>query len=63
MSTETVFRYKIRDPSTAQMVLSRRMATRKFIETVGGVIKEDSAVVIDATLVDSNGQTSIDFVP
>jgi hypothetical protein len=66
MGTKTVFRYKSRDPRTQEWVLSRRMATREYIEGVKGTelqILEDIATEVDESILDSNGQTQIDFRP
>jgi hypothetical protein len=42
------------------------MATREYIKMVKGVelrILENTAADVDDSLLDSNGQTAIDFVP
>jgi hypothetical protein len=64
MATVTVHNYKTHDfTQPSEWVVSRRMATREFIEKCKGTIIENTGVEIDSSLVDSNGQTELDFVP
>ena len=66
MSKQMIYQYESRDPNTQQWVLSRRMATREFINMVQGKelrILEETATAVDGSLLDSSGQTELDFVP
>ena len=64
MPMVTVYKYKTYDfTQPGEWALSRRMATREFIEKCKGSIIHNTSVELDSSLVDSNGQTALDFMP
>ncbi|BDV39000.1 hypothetical protein DSM21852_22530 [Methylocystis bryophila] len=66
MKTVTVYCYETRSHKTQEWVRSRRMATQQFILSLSREevrILDDSAVEIDELILDSNGQTPLDFDP
>jgi hypothetical protein len=59
----TVHKYKTYNfTQPGEWVVSRRMATCEFIAKVKATKIENTSVEIDSSLVDSNGQTQLDFV-
>ncbi len=60
-----VYRFAKYDISRDEMVLSRRMATRAAIDTVCGVILEDTGCLVGPADLDRDipGMTDVDFIP
>jgi hypothetical protein len=65
MSKVTVYQYLVRDTYRVEMRKSRRWGTRDGIESFGeyAEILEFTAMVVDASAVDSLGFTQLDFDP
>jgi hypothetical protein len=64
MSTVTVYHFKVYDVGSDQMQLSRRWATREAIERIRvGVLIESTAVEVDASVINDEGMTELDFDP
>jgi hypothetical protein len=62
MPTVKVYKYKRPyDATKDDEVVSRRMGTASFIESVGGTIIEGTEMEVDASQVDSAGKTEIGF--
>lgn len=52
----TVYRVKLYNGMTDETILSRRMATAKGAEMMGGAIIENTAVEIDASLLEPGAE-------
>jgi Staphylococcal nuclease homologue len=62
MRTVKVYKYKRPyDATKDDEVVSHRMGTASFIESVGGTIIDGTELEVDATQVDSEGKTKIGF--
>lgn len=62
MGTVKVYNYKRPyDPRIDELGFSRRMATREYIELVGGTIIQETELEVDRSKVDSEGKTHLDF--
>jgi hypothetical protein len=62
MGTVKVYNYTRRyDIEDDALAYSRRMATREYIELIGGTVIEETELEIDGSKVDEDGKTAIDF--
>jgi hypothetical protein len=55
MATITVYRYRIFDPHSQSYMLPRSPATRRAIDSAGGVIVPGSAEEVEIECVDDDG--------
>jgi hypothetical protein len=61
MSKVKVYRYQYTDAKLGQPATAKRMGTKQYIERVRGWIVEGSEMEVDASNVDADGKTEIEF--
>jgi hypothetical protein len=63
VSKTTIYQFTIYDIVNDETLTSRRWATREAIQRARGHVLENTAMLVDASILDGNGMTERDAAP